>query len=848
MCTSVGLLHREIFDVRRAFCDPDNPQLLRLSYLERHLPHFFSGEGASERKRLITHLARHRYESIILKALQLRTTHAFDGVKILSGCVKANRPLQEWKWMFEALSPETRSLFYWAVWIHVKAPMISGEGERRLKANWSLLREIRSPILHVRGETLCEQVLHRLEMSHSLENVRHFGNAAELRRLEMAQELEEFERIALLYPTLDPHQRSMVLGNVSPKVRNWVLAFEKSALKREKLLSDSRHLYLWRGAHITLSGTRFQVFAPQARRVDLLLTAYGHEEHRIAMQKNAHGVWDVQTHLASPGRTYRYHIEDCHGNWTARTDPFSFAVMKIGTDTVESVVTDIDAYDWNDQDWMRRRRHADPLKNALSIYELHLDSWRKNFGATLSFRELASQLVDYLEYMRFTHVEIYGLLDSKNEFSWGYQTDHFLAPNRRLQSVNDLKYLIDVCHRRKIGVLMDWIPGHYKHEHGSDRSQSLYEYDGSDLFGREPSPWGTVYFDFSKEETRRLMLSSALYWFEQMHIDGMRLDAISPMVSRDGRVQEHAVNFLKELNALVHEQYPGILMIAEETDGFPQVTGSVRDGGLGFDAKLAVYLQWKMRNYFRTPYDQRSRDEHHQDKLLRHLSDIATSHDRWMIAHSHDDAASGTSQRHSTVYGSIPTWDSWRRFADIRLFLAWNLFVPGFGHMIHMGDEIGQKWPWNERLGAGEGAVEWSVLEPANYESHFHRGIQECVRDMNGLYRSRGAFWNGGYRMISHRPQDSVLGFHRDDGRGDRLAVLFNFSPMGFYQYDFPLDPESGGIREAREVFNTDGVQYGGTGQFRNGYAYIVRSNQGAATHLRVSMPPLSMLVFEERH
>lgn len=838
MCTSVGFLHREIFDVRRVFCDEDNPELQRLSFLERHLPHFFSIERADERKWLITQLARRRYETFVLKAMQLCTTRAFDGVKNLSGCVKANRPDYELKWIFDSLSPETRALFYWAVWIYVKAPMIHQEGEKRLKANWSLLREIRAPILHVRGETLCEQALHRLEMRHSLENVRKFGNPAELRRLEMAQELEEFERVALLYPSLDPHQRTMVLGNVSPRVRNWVLAFEKSAQKRERLLSDSRHLYLWRGAHITLNGTRFQVFAPYARQMKLLLTAYGHEEHCLDMHKDTHGVWDVQTHLAPPGRTYRYCIEDMHGNWSVRTDPFSFAVMQTKADTLESVVTDIDAYDWSDQEWMERRRHSDPLKNALSIYELNIDSWRKHFGAPLSFRELASQLVGYLEYMRFTHVEIYGLLDNKNAFSWGYQTDHFFAPNRRQHNVNDLKYLIDACHQRNIGVLIDWIPGHYKHEHGGDRSQSLYEYDGSDLFGKEPTPWGTVYFDFSKEEARRLMLSSALYWFEQMHIDGMRLDAISPMVNR----QEHAVNFLKELNAVVHEQYPGILMIAEETDGFPRVTQSVHEGGLGFDAKLGVYLQWKMRNYFRTPYEQRSSDEHHRDKLLRHLSDVATSHDRWMIAHTHDDAASGTPHRHSTVYGSIPTWDSWRRFADIRLFLAWNLFVPGFGHMIHMGDEIGQKWPWNERLGAGEGSVEWSILDPANYDSHYHRGIQECVRDMNGLYRSRGAFWNGGYRMISHRPQDNVLGFHRD-----MLAVIFNFSPMGYYQYDFPLDPESSGITEAREIFSTDGFQYGGTGQFRNTYAYIVRSNQGTATHLRVAMPPLSVLIFEER-
>src|SRR5581483_8491165 len=282
-----------------------------------------------------------------------------------------------------------------------------------------------------------------------------------------------------------------------------------------------KHLYLYRGAHPRAEGTSFQVFAPNARAVYLVLTAYGNEEHVVRMHKNVMNVWEAFTKYASVYRTYRYCVEEAQGHWKNRTDPFSFRVVE-REGICESVVCALDTYSWKDERWMQMRPNRNPLREPLSIYELSAEHWRKRDGSIISFSELAHKIVEYQRILQFTHIELYGVLDHKNEGSWGYQVDHFLALNRRMGSVDDFKYLVDVCHQNGIGVILDWNATHYKHEHHGDRSQSLHDYDGTHQFGKEYSPWGTVFFDFDKEEPRRLLLASALYWVEKMHIDGLR--------------------------------------------------------------------------------------------------------------------------------------------------------------------------------------------------------------------------------------------------------------------------------------------------------------------------------------
>jgi 1,4-alpha-glucan branching enzyme len=924
--------------------DWQDPRLRRLSYIERKIHNFLTNaEVASERAWLIHSICEERLERVvnrvlcpnqpntIVETLELtrkKLSYFFEQLKRDASGRSA-------RLAFDELPEDVQHLFHWAVWVYHGAIYEDKLGEKKLNERFSLLSEIQIPILHLKGKTLCEQVIQHYEMLSVLERQRntvqllqkisdkiylpsvcnhelralfiqlptqlqwqlhedvygfsthrvdepewgekeisrnpksliflrnpnknganlleqHLQEQTELLRdLEKMRELEDFDRLTLLYKMLNPAQWQGVLGKVSGRVRECISIIEKAALKKEKIQSDTRHLYQWRGAHPKLDGTQFQVFAPNARQVKLILTAFGKEEHCISMQRGDFDLFETFTYHAPPGRTYRFLIEDCDGHWNYRTDPFSFSVKDTGC-ALESIVTDIEAFSWNDQCWMQERSHSNPRKKPLSIYEIHADSWKKQNGKPLSFRRLASAIVEYQQKVPFTHIQIYGVLDNKNDYSWGYQTDYFFAPNRRLGDADDFKFLVDLCHQHGISVIIDWIPTHYKHEHDGDRSQSLYDYDGTNLFGSEPSYWGTIFFDFNKEETRRFLLASALYWFEQMHIDGLRVDAVSPMICRHGINQWAAIDFLKELNHIVHEQYPGILMIAEETDGFPSVTRPTFEGGLGFDVKLSIHMQCRMRNYFRTPYDQRNWDEHHYGKLLANLNELGHN-EHWLIAHSHDDAASGAIHRHSTIYGSIPTLDSWRKFADMRLFHAWNLLSPGDGHGIHMGDEIGQKWPWNERLFASEGAVEWDLLH-GHSEDFFHRGLQECVGDLNRFYRSRQAFWkqgSHGYRLISHYALDKVIGLHCFDDEGQRIALFFNFSPMGYQEYDFPLAPlhedlDFRWVKEAREGFNTDGIQYGGTGQFRNTWAIVKRDSARNPTHFSFAFPPLSLVAFEE--
>lgn len=869
-----------VHEWRRWGFDWQDGRLGRLSYIERKIPDFLSNqEVTAERTWLVRSIGEGRLTRVVNRVLRPDQPNATvetlefirNQLTRLLALLEEDASSDNVRSAFEGLPKDVQHLFYWAVWVDHGANFEDKLGEKKLRERLSLLSEIQAPLLHLQGNTLCEQMLHHYEMQLALEKQKNTiqllrnpsktganlleqhlqEQTALLDGLEKMREIEDFDRLTVLYRMLNRNQWHAVLGGVSGRVREWVQVIENTALKKEKTRSDARHLYQWRGAHPKLDGTQFQVFAPHAREVKLILTAHGKEEHCLSMQRSHFGLFETFTHHAHPGRTYRFLIEDCHGCWSYRTDPFSFAVMDTGC-ALESVVSDMEAFPWSDQAWMSERSRSDPRKKPLSIYEIHADSWKKDHGRPLSFRQLAWAIVEHQKKIAFTHIQIYGILDNKNDYSWGYQTDHFFAPNRRLGNADDFKFLVDLCHQHGIGVIIDWIPAHYKHEHNEDWSQSLHDYDGTDLFGSEPSGWGTIFFDFNKEETRRLLLASALYWMEHMHVDGLRVDAVSPMVCRQGIKQWAAIDFLKELNHILHEQYPGILTIAEETEGFPNVTRPTFENGLGFDVKLGIFMQHRMRNFFRTPYDQRSWDEHHFGKLLANINEIGQC-EHVLIAHSHDDAASGAMHRHSTIYGSIPTWDAWRKFADMRLFHAWNLLSPGCGHGIHMGDEIGQRWPWNERLHAQEGAVEWNLLD-GHAEAPFHRGLQECVGDLNRFYRSRPALWKQGsygYQLISHEASKNVIGVHRFDDEGQRIALFFNFSPMGYQEYDFPLaslheDPGLHWIKGAKEVFNTDGIQYGGTGRFRNTWAAIKRDNAGNPTHFRFAFPPLSLVAFEE--
>ncbi len=647
---------------------------------------------------------------------------------------------------------------------------------------------------------------------------------------------------------LDPTIRSHIVDFLSPKDK-LALACTAKALK-----GLSPTLYEQRGAHVDSGKTTFQVYAPQAKKVSVILTSFGSKEHEVPMEKTASGVWNAVSSHAAVGRSYLYRVEDSRGKVMMRTDPFSFSVVNVPeVGQVQSLVVDRQKYQWGDGEWMKQRAGSKPLEQPLSIYEVHVKSWMRKGGKPLSYRELAPELIAYCKKMNFTHVELYGVMEHMHDLARGYQVTNYFAPYHPMGSSDDLKYLIDQMHQEGIGVIIDWIPAHFQHNHqSSDYSMSLHEFDGSDLFSAEPAPWGTRYFDFSKPESNRLLEASAIYWIDQLHIDALRYDAISAIVRRNGKNIEPGIAFLQKLNDKIHAKFPGVFTIAEETDGFPHVTKSTKEKGLGFDLKWGIWWSHDSRNYFRTPYAERSREDHHQRKILHFLGEVQRT-DKMVLSHSHDDSDGGALSSEKTLYSCVShAKNEGARFADLRNFFAWQTLAPGRGYLIHMGDEIGQQDSWYQRFVKYQSAVDWELMKQPS--QGLRRGLQQCVSDLNALYRYHSALWKQGeegFKLISEYGPNRVVAYHRGMGQKPRIAVIHNFSDKGYGSYDVPLgssheDPAMKGVKHVVERFNSDEIRYGGSGKFSNKQVEVVRAGDGQPTHFRMALPPLSTVVVEE--
>ncbi len=641
-------------------------------------------------------------------------------------------------------------------------------------------------------------------------------------------------------PEVNEHQ-SVVVNSEKP---------QGTAVTLNSSLPQGNHakLYESRGAHYKNGSTTFRVYAPQAQEVSVLLTAWGNQQHRLKMQKNAKGEWEMTTPLAQPGRTYLYLVKDCNGKEMSRTDPFSFSTVSVPeVGQVHSVVVDTAKYRWNDHGWMAHRAKTDPLKAPLAIYELQLKSWKSGTEKPLNFREMAPQLIDYCKRMGFTHVEVFGLLEHLHKDARGYQVANFFAPYRECGGSDDFKYLVDQLHQKGIGVIVDWIPTHFQDYHQSPSfSVSMHEFDGTNMFAGEGSPWGTRYLDYSKEETRRLMFASAMYYLDKLHVDGIRFDAISQLVHRNGRDIPAGLSFLKELNDSIRTNYPGVMTIAEETEGFPNVTKPTKEGGLGFDMKWNIGWSHDTRNLLRTPYHERP--HHWQHKVMNFLNGVQHG-EKVILTHSHDDTDSGENDNSKTLMQCVAHGrQEAEKFADLRNFFSWQTLAPSWGHMVHMGDEFGQRESWYQRFRKNAPSVDWSL------EHHRgHNGVQQCVADLNILYRSRPELWakpDSSFELIADHPSNAVVAYHRGMKDGKRVAVVHNFSNKGYDSYDIPLPSSSTlskCIQKASELFSSDHLKYGGSGRFENRNVTVIRNPRGEATHLRMALPPLSTVVLEEQ-
>ena len=621
----------------------------------------------------------------------------------------------------------------------------------------------------------------------------------------------------------------------------------------------SADAYRWMGAHKTsLRGDEWQftVWAPHAKCVYVTgeFCDWHYEDH--PMEKQYDGTWELRlpaclfdasarglTDDADTARLreYKYAILCEDGTWRLRADPYAFgAELRPGT---ASRLNDIGGYAWGDGAWMARRAQADPCHSAVNIYEMHLGSWRRHEdGSFYTYRETAEALIPYLLDMQYTHVEFMPVMEHPLDMSWGYQVMGFFAPTARYGDAFGLMYLIDRLHQAGIGVILDWVPAHFPRDEAGLR---LFDgapcYEHADKRRSDMAQWGTVMFNFSRGEVCSFLLSSACYWLEWFHADGIRCDAVSAILYLDfgrgpgqwlpnkngGHENLEGADFLRLLNETVYKQYPGVMMIAEESTAYPQVTHPVYLGGLGFGFKWN--MGWMNDMLFYMQKDPVYRSYHH-DKLTFSL--MYAFSENFILPFSHDEVVHG---KHSML--DKQPGDLWQKFAGLRALLGYQMAHPG-KKLNFMGTEFGQFIEWKD----GD-QLDWFLLV---YERH--PDVQKCVRALNALYRATPALWQiddswDGFTWLNvNDSQRSIVAFARWDKAGNGMVCLTNFTPCYYERYAVAL-PGYGYLREA---LNTDDAQYGGSGQ-GNGVRAIRASRKPLGEFkwsCEVTVPPLSTVFF----
>jgi 1,4-alpha-glucan branching enzyme len=509
-----------------------------------------------------------------------------------------------------------------------------------------------------------------------------------------------------------------------------------------------------------------------------------------------------------------------------------------------SKVNFLRGYAWNDAAWMEHRRTADILALPMSIYEIHPGSWRKKDGGRwLGYRELADQLVPYLSSTGYTHIELLPVMEHPFDASWGYQVTGYFAPTSRYGTPTDLMYLIDTCHQHDIGVILDWVPAHFPKD-----MYALAEFDGTHLYEHadprkgEHQDWGTYIFNYGRHEVKNFLISNALYWLELFHVDGLRIDAVASMLYLDysrkqgewlpnqygGRENLEAVEFLKHLNSVVHQYYPGVLTIAEESTAWPGVTNGLEHGGLGFDLKWNMGWMHDMLEYFSK--DPIYRRHHHRNLTFALLYAFT---ERFILPLSHDEVVHGK----GSLLGKMPG-DLWQKFANLRLLFGLMFGFPG-KKLQFMGGEIGMWDEWNH-----EKSLDWHLLD---FDTH--RGIKRWMDDLNAMYRAEPAlhqvdFHYSGFDWIDFEDAAaSVISFERKSVRpAESILVICNFTPVPRMGYRV-------GVREPglyRERLNSDSGLYGGSNMGNAGAVQsepVPHHNRGHS--LVLTLPPLGALFFK---
>ena len=619
------------------------------------------------------------------------------------------------------------------------------------------------------------------------------------------------------------------------------------------LIAEGQHqrLYDKLGAHPTtlneIYGTLFSVWAPNARRVSVVgnFNQWNGDSHPMNLNYES-GIWELFIPTIEAGTIYKYEIVSSDGYLLPlKSDPFAFFAEE--PPRTASIVYNLENYIWNDSEWMERRAESHHRRAPISIYELHLGSWKKKQDKYLNYIELADELIPYVQRLGFTHIELLPINEHPFDGSWGYQPTALFAPTSRFGTPDQFREFVDRCHQAGVGVILDWVAGHFpEDQHG------LIQFDGSHLYEHQDprqgrhEEWGTLIYNFGRTEVSNFLTANALFWLEQYHIDGLRVDAVASMLyldyNREGgdwvpnrygsNENLDAVNFLKQLNEKIYHNFPDCVTIAEESTAWPMVSQPTSMGGLGFGFKWNMGWMNDTLEYIQRDSIHRA---HHQNEITFGL--LYAFHENFILPLSHDEVVHGK----RSLLNKMPG-DLWQQFANLRLYLTFLYTHPG-KKLLFMGGEFGQWSEWNYKQ-----SLDWHLTEEGDPNQHYHCGLQKLVADINHLYRNKRALYEldneeGGFEWIDCSDHENgIISFIRKQVDGAPLITICNFTPVVRSEYRIGV-PNSA---HYRELLNSDSSIYGGGNQGNSGGVESEpTASHGMDNSINLTIPPLGVIVLE---
>ncbi|AGC75915.1 1,4-alpha-glucan branching enzyme [Nonlabens dokdonensis] len=614
------------------------------------------------------------------------------------------------------------------------------------------------------------------------------------------------------------------------------------------LFKSGKHYRLYEkfGSHVTtvdgVEGTYFAVWAPSAKSVSIIgdFNFWTEDEHLLQVRWDSSGIWEGFIPGVKHGNAYKYKIRSSHNDTiTEKADPYARRCEH--PPRTASIVYDYKPK-WSDKKWMKSRAKNNALDAPYSVYEVHLSSWKKKVdeNRSLSYNELALELVAYAKEMQFTHIEFMPIMEYPYDPSWGYQITGYFAPTARFGYPEEFQELVDACHNAGIGVILDWVPSHFPEDaHGLGNFDGTHLYEHPDRRRGYHPDWKSLIFNYGRNEVKSFLISNALFWLDQYHVDGLRVDAVASMLFLDysredgewepningGRENLEAIAFMKEMNEAVYINYPDTQTIAEESTSFPMVSKPTSLGGLGFGMKWMMGWMHDTLQYFQKESIFR---KHHQNDLTFSMTYAFT--ENFMLPLSHDEVVYGK----SSILGRMPG-DEWQKFANLRLLYSYMFTHPG-GNLLMMGSEFGQHDEWDF-----QGSLDWHLTEFKP-----HQGIQNIIKDLNKLYKNQKAlhekqFSNEGFEWISYEDyENSVISYIRK-GKDSHVLIICNMTPVprDNYRIGIPTDATY------KLLFNSDAMKYGGSDRtVKKSFSPQSKAWHGKEYSVELRLPPLGVLVY----